>query len=163
MNWDAMFGLSVSPGELVIRGTLMYLIIFILLRIMPNREAGGLNLSNILVVVLIADAAQNGMAGDYRSVTEGVLLVATILSWSLLLDWSAYRFPALRWIVEKQPAPLVLDGVLMRRQMRWELLTEDEVMSQLRHQGIERLSEVQRACIEPDGRISVVKKDDRAN
>jgi hypothetical protein len=47
MNWDAMFGLSVSPGELVIRGTLMYLTIFILLRILPNREAGGLNLSNI--------------------------------------------------------------------------------------------------------------------
>ena len=159
MNWDAMFGLSVPPGELLIRGTLMYLAIFILLRIMPNREAGGLNLSNILVIVLIADAAQNGMAGEYRSVTEGVLLVATILSWSLVLDWSAYRFPALRWILEAQPAPLVRDGVLMRRQMRRELLTEEEIMSQLRHQGIERLSEVRHACIEPDGRISVVKKD----
>jgi uncharacterized membrane protein YcaP (DUF421 family) len=147
MDWDGIFGLSTAPLEIVLRGT----------RVMPNREAGGVNLSNILVIVLIADAAQNGMAGDYRSVPEGILLVGTILFWSVAIDWTGYRFPSLRWILEKQPAPLIEDGVLMRRQMRHELLTEEEVMSQLRQQGVERLSDVRRACIEPDGHISVVK------
>jgi uncharacterized membrane protein YcaP (DUF421 family) len=46
----------------------------------------------------------------------------------------------------------------MRRQMRRELLSEEEVMSRLRQQGIDRLSDVRRACIEPDGHISVVKR-----
>jgi uncharacterized membrane protein YcaP (DUF421 family) len=158
VDWSGIFGLSTSPLEILIRGTAMYLAIFFLLRVMPNREASGVNLSNILVIVLIADAAQNGMAGDYRSVTEGLLLVGTILIWSLGIDWVGHEFPSMRWILEKQPALLIRDGVLMRRQMRRELLSEEEVMSQLRQQGIDRLSDVRRACIEPDGHISVVKR-----
>jgi uncharacterized membrane protein YcaP (DUF421 family) len=47
----------------------------------------------------------------------------------------------------------------MRRNMRRELITEDELMSQLREQGVERVEEVKRACLEGDGRVSVIKKD----
>jgi uncharacterized membrane protein YcaP (DUF421 family) len=59
-----------------------------------------------ILVVLIADAAQNGMSGDYRSITEAFILVGTIIGWTLLIDWLSFRIPALHgWL---QPPPLLL-------------------------------------------------------
>jgi uncharacterized membrane protein YcaP (DUF421 family) len=51
-----------------------------------------MGITDLLVIVLIADAAQNGMAGEYRSLTDGLLLVATIVAWSYALNWLAFRF-----------------------------------------------------------------------
>src|SRR5215207_10900140 len=74
-----------SVAEMVVRGTIMYLALFVLLRVILKRQSSGLGVTDLLVVVLIADAAQNGMAKEYRSVTEGVVLVATIIGWDYAL------------------------------------------------------------------------------
>ena len=68
----------------------MYLLILAGFRIF-RRDAGSLSVSDLLVVVLIADAAQNGLAGEYKSLTEGAVVVATIFMWNFALDWLAYR------------------------------------------------------------------------
>ena len=86
IDWREIFVPSTSPAELVIRGSLMYLVILAVFRVF-RRNSGSLAVSDLLVVVLIADAAQNGMAGEYRSLTEGVILVGTIVLWSVALDW----------------------------------------------------------------------------
>jgi hypothetical protein len=70
LDWGEIFGLTVSPLELIVRGTLMYLFLFGLFRVMVRRRVGAVGMADILVLVIIADAAQNGMAGEYRSVTE---------------------------------------------------------------------------------------------
>src|SRR5215217_2601089 len=75
MKWTEMFALSTPIGEIVVRGTVMYLLLFTLLRVIVKRETGTTGISDLLVIVLIADAAQNGMSGDYSSITEGILLV----------------------------------------------------------------------------------------
>jgi uncharacterized membrane protein YcaP (DUF421 family) len=115
-------------------------------------------MTDLLVIVLIADAAQNGMAGEYKSITEGVVLCVTIVGWSLLLDWLAFHVAFLRGWLEPPNKVLIADGKLQRRQMREELITEDELMSQLRQHGIEDPREVKRAYVEPDGQISVLKQ-----
>lgn len=46
-----------------------------------------MSVTDLLVVVLIADAAHNAMAGDYRSLLDGILLVSTIVFWSYALGW----------------------------------------------------------------------------
>jgi len=146
--------------EIFLRGTLTYLAIFALLRIIIKREAGGqVAYADVLVLVLIADAAQNAMAGNYNSVPDGVLLVATILFWSYALDWLGYHVPALRRLLRPAPLPLVRDGAMLRRNMRRELITEEELMSQLRQSGAEDLAEVKLAVMESDGSISVVTHD----
>jgi uncharacterized membrane protein YcaP (DUF421 family) len=81
-DWEAMFVPHTSPLEMIIRGSIMYLGLFVLLRVVLKRQSGGVAITDILVVVLLADAAQNGMAGDYRSIPDGLLLVGTILFWS---------------------------------------------------------------------------------
>ena len=158
VDWRAVFVPAHSLAEMVVRGTLMYLILFGLLRFILKRQAGGLAITDLLVIVLIADAAQNAMAAEYRSVTEGVVLVATIIVWDYALDWLGYRFPAFQRLVRRPALVLVQDGKLNRRNMRNELITIEELMSHLREQGVEDLSAVQSAHMEPDGHISVIKR-----
>ncbi len=136
----------------------MYLSIYFLLRFVLKRQAGSLGIADVLVLVLIADAAQNAMADDYHSLTDGLLLVSTIVFWSYTLDWLGYRFPRLERIFHAGPLKIVKDGRLMREQMKKELISEDELMSQLRQHGISDVKKVKEACIESDGHISVVKQ-----
>ena len=93
-DWHMMFSPSGSLFDVFIRGTIMYLFIFLLTRVV-RRETGSISVADLLVVVLLADAAQNGMAGEYTSVPEGMVLVGTIVFWSLAVDWAAYNFEAI--------------------------------------------------------------------
>ncbi|HEX8118833.1 MAG TPA: YetF domain-containing protein [Pyrinomonadaceae bacterium] len=158
IDWKAAFVPNVSLLEIVLRGTLVYLLLFFVLRVL-RRQAGALGISDLLVVVLIADAAQNAMSSEYKSVTEGAVLVGTIVAWDYSLDWLGYRFPTLRRVLRPAPLPLVKDGRALRQNMRKELVSMEELMSQLREQGVEHLSEVKECCLEGDGHISVIKKE----
>ena len=80
IDWESVFVPSLSILEVILRGSLIYLFLFIVLRVL-RRGAGAIGISDLLVVVLIADAAQNAMGSQYRSVTEGVVLVLTIVAW----------------------------------------------------------------------------------
>ena len=158
VDWESVFVPTASVAEIVLRGTLVYLLLFFILRFL-RREAGALGISDLLVVVLIADAAQNGMAGEYKSVTEGAVLVGTIAAWDFFLDWLGYRFPAVQRLLRPAPLPLVKDGRVLGRNLRQEFITREELLSQLREQGVEDVSEVKRCYLEGDGHISVIKND----
>ena len=158
IDWKAVFVPETSLAEMVVRGTLVYLLLFVVLRFL-RRGAGALGISDLLVVVLIADAAQNGMAGEYKSVTEGAVLVATIAAWDYSLDWLGYRFEAVGRLLRPAPLPLVRDGRALRMNMRKEMITMEELLSQLREQGVESVEEVKRCRLEGDGHVSVIKRE----
>jgi uncharacterized membrane protein YcaP (DUF421 family) len=161
LDWGEIFGLTVSPLELIVRGTLMYLFLFVLFRVMVRRRVGAVGMADILVLVIIADAAQNGMAGEYRSVTEGAILVGTIIAWNTAIDWLNYRVPALREWLEPPPLLLVQNGRLLHRNLRHEFVTEEELKSKLREKGVKDYSEVAQAHMESDGSVSVIKRQAR--
>lgn len=157
VDWTAVFVPELSLPEVVLRGTLVYLALFLMLRLLPRREVGSVGTSDLLVVVLIADAVQNAMGADYRSVTEGLLLVLTILFWSYLIDWLDHRFPALH-LVNAPPRRLIRDGRILRANLRKERFTEAELMTKLREQGVANAVEVESAYLEGDGKVSVIRK-----
>jgi uncharacterized membrane protein YcaP (DUF421 family) len=163
IDWNSMFVPSVGIVEIVLRGSIIYLALFAVLRFMGRRQAGNFGPADLLVIVLIADAAQNGMGKEYGSVTEGVVLVLTILGWEWLIDWLQFRFPALRPILTPPPLPLVENGELNHANMKHELLSEDELRSQLREKEIARIDDVKLAILEGDGRLSVLKVDRHAH
>lgn len=98
IDWKSVFVPSVGILEIVLRGTIIYLMLFFFLRIL-RREAGALGITDVLVIVLIADAAQNGMAGEYKSITEGLVLVATISFWDYALDWLGHEIPVFQRLI----------------------------------------------------------------
>jgi uncharacterized membrane protein YcaP (DUF421 family) len=158
IDWKAVFVPTVSLAEIVLRGTIVYLLLFFVMRVL-RREAGALGISDLLVVVLIADAAQNAMSSDYKSITEGAVLVGTIIAWDYTLDWLGYRFPAVQRLLRPASLPLVKDGRMLRQNLRKEMITTEELMSLLREQGVEHLSEVKKCYLEGDGHISVIKNE----
>ena len=81
-----------------------------------------------------------------------------IIGWSVGFDWLAYRFPRLGEVLEPRPLPLVVDGRMNRRNMRLELLSEQELLAKLREQGVERVEDVKRATMESDGTVSVIRR-----
>jgi uncharacterized membrane protein YcaP (DUF421 family) len=158
MDWESVFVPSGSLLELVVRGTVLYLALFVMLRLLPRRQLGSLGVSDVLVIVLIADAAQNGLAGEYTSITEGVVLVATILFWDFAIDFLDHRYPQLR-LNASAPRLLVQNGRMIKRNMERQNMSEEDLMSQLRQHGIEHLAGVRRAYAEGDGSISVIKAE----
>ena len=153
-----LFAITVPPWELILRGTLMYWFLFLVFRFVMRRDVGAIGVADVLLLVLIADASQNAMSGGYESVTDGAILVATIVGWNWLLDWAAFRFPVVRRLAEAPPLRLVHHGRVMRANLRRELMTLEELQSKLREQGITDLADVKLAYMEPDGQISVVKR-----
>ena len=152
-----LLGFSMSPLELVLRGTVVYWGLFLLFRFVLRRDAGAIGIADILLLVLIADASQNAMAGSYQSLSEGALLVLTIAGWNWLMDWAAYRFNAVRRFAEPDPLVLVRRGRMLEGNMRREYISTPELMAHLREQGIDKLADVKLARMEPDGRISVIR------
>jgi len=158
IDWREIFVPQASLAGVIVRGTLTYLLLFLILRFFLKRQTGVIGIADLLVVVLVADAAQNAMAAEYKSITEGALLVFTIVFWNYAVDWLGYRFPALQRFVRPPPLQLIKDGRMLVRNMRQEMITAEELNSQLRQQGIESCDEVKEAYIEGDGRISIIKK-----
>jgi uncharacterized membrane protein YcaP (DUF421 family) len=101
--WHDVFVPTHSLLEMFVRGSIMYLVIFALLRFVLKRQTGGLSTPDILLIVLLADAAQNGMANEYRSVTEGIIVVGTIIFWNFAIDWLEFHF--LPWSACCVPPP----------------------------------------------------------
>ncbi|MFG2102651.1 DUF421 domain-containing protein [Micromonospora echinaurantiaca] len=159
-DWGELFALSRPPLEILVRGTVTFLALLALLRLTGQREAGGLGITDVLLIVLVADAAGGGLVGESHSVADGIALVATILFWSVALDALVYRWPRLAVLLKARPRLLIVDGRLNRAVMRREFMTYDEVLSQLRLHGIEDVTRVRRAYLEPNGMISVLRGDD---
>lgn len=158
-DWIDALAPSLPVLELILRGTVTYVGLAVLMRLVGQREAGGLGMTDLLVVLLVVNAATAGLSGEADTVGDGAILVATVLCWSVALDALSYRWPRIGRIFKAGPRLLVQEGELNRATMRRELMSKEEVMSQLRLHGIEHLDEVHRACIEPNGMVSVVLRE----
>jgi uncharacterized membrane protein YcaP (DUF421 family) len=154
-DWRALFVPSGSLLELFVRGTLLYFFILAAMRVL-RRLGGSVGTADLIVIVLVADAAQNAMAGEYKSITEGGLLVGLIFAWDYVVDWLSYRYAFVRSLVQPPPVLLVRDGHAIRRHLRAELLTMEDLKEQMREQGVDDLRKVKRCFMESDGRMSVI-------
>lgn len=159
----ALFAFNVSPLELMLRGSVVYWFLFLVFRFVLRRDAGSMGIADILLLVLIADASQNAMAGGYDTVAEGLVLVGTIAGWNWAMDWLSFRYNSVRRFTEPPPLVLVRRGRILARNLRREYVTVPELMAGLREHGIDKLSQVKMARMEADGGITVIRERDGAS
>jgi uncharacterized membrane protein YcaP (DUF421 family) len=152
----SLFTFGVSPWELVARGSLVYWFLFVLFRFILHRNTGSVGLADILVIVVIADASQNGMAGEYKTVSEAFVLIGTIAAWDLWIDRMSYHFGWFARFAAPPVVPLIRHGRVIQANLRREMLSVEELESEVRASGIEAISKVKFAALEPDGKVSVV-------
>jgi uncharacterized membrane protein YcaP (DUF421 family) len=144
----------------MLRGTLVFWLLFLIFRFVLRRDVGAVGIADILLLVIVADAAQNAMSGGYDTFAEGAVLVLTIVAWNWLLDVLSFRFAIVRRFATPSRLTLVQRGVPQRRNMRREFITIEELLEKLREHGIEKLADVKAAYLEGDGQISVIRNAD---
>jgi uncharacterized membrane protein YcaP (DUF421 family) len=160
VDWQSLFAFSMPPLELVVRGSAVYFFLYLVFRVVLRRDVGSIAIADVLILVLIADAAQNAMAGEYKTISDGFVLLGTLIGWNVLLDWLSFRFPALRRLVQSPPLLLISDGRLLAANLRKEMMSREELLAKLREHGVEDIAQVKRAIMEPDGQVSVIKTAD---
>jgi uncharacterized membrane protein YcaP (DUF421 family) len=159
IDWSGLFSLSLPLLELLLRGSVIYLALVLMFRIILKRETSSVSLTDLLVIVLIASAVESGISGGYTSITDALVLVGTILAWDFILDWLSFNVPAFRKIITPSTVKLMDRGRYLYRNMRREYITEEELRSQIRKNGLESPAQVKAAYMESDGRISIIPFD----
>ena len=153
-----VFGLTKPLWEIGLRATVVYLALILLVRAVPKRNAGHISPNDMLTLIIIGGMGTDAIMGGSTSVGDLLLMVGLVLAWGYVLDALEYRVPFLQRLLRDRQTRLVEDGRMLRRNMRREMVTEEELMTVLRKQGVRDLSAVQSAFLEADGEISVLKR-----
>ena len=157
VDWTGLFTPDTPILESVVRGTVTYIAIFFFVRVLPSRQIGGVGMNDLLLIVLVASAATNSLAGEHKSVVSGLVLVVTVIAWSYLFNWLGFHFPSIQRLFQAAPKVIIEDGEFRQDIMQKELFTEEELKGKLRRQGTDDVSKVRKAYIESDGQISVIE------
>jgi uncharacterized membrane protein YcaP (DUF421 family) len=144
--------------DLVGRATFLFFFVFALTRVIGRRELSGLEPFDLILLIVLGDAIQQGLTQDDYSVTGAVIVVSVFALLQVLLSYAGFRFPKLRPVLEGQPIVIIQDGKPIERTMRRERIAVDEVMEEARQQQISSLDEIAWAIVESCGNISFIKK-----
>lgn len=155
-SWGEIFAVESPLVELIVRGTTLYFAIIAFIRLMP-RIGGELAVMDLVFLLLVAEAAAHGM-GEHKTVGDAIVLVATLMAWNYLFNFLSLHIPLFERLISGSPVQVVRDGRLLRRNMRREYLTEDELMAQLRRHGLEKIEDVKVAYIEGEGQLTIIPR-----
>jgi uncharacterized membrane protein YcaP (DUF421 family) len=155
-----LFSMDLGLVEAFARGTVVYWVLYLLFRLGGRRNIGSLGFADIVVVILVSEAVGDALSGGSHTLTDGLMVAATIIFWPYLVDRLCYFFPKLDAVMAPSKLCLVQDGKIELRNMRREFVTKAELMEQLRIHGVASVGQVKRAYLESNGEISVVSYED---
>jgi uncharacterized membrane protein YcaP (DUF421 family) len=144
--------------DLVLRATVIFLALYLLVRLMGKRELGQMTPFELIVLVVIGDLIQQGVTQNDFSLTGAVIAVSTIAFWALVFSWLSYLSPAAERLLEGEPRVIIRDGELLEANLRRSRLTRSEIESEMRLAGIARLGDVAWGILEPRGKISFIQR-----
>jgi uncharacterized membrane protein YcaP (DUF421 family) len=144
--------------DLAIRATVLFLFVFLLTRIMGKRELSSLEPFDLILLIVMGDAIQQGLTQDDYSVTGAVIVVGTFTMLQVLLSFLSYKFPKLRPALDGEPIVVVQDGKPIEKNLRRERLTVAEVLVEARCQQVTSMEDIAWAVLETSGKISVIPK-----
>ena len=143
--------------EPILRGSIIYLFIFFVVRLLGKKKLSELAPSDLVLLILISISVQNGLNGDDHSITAGLMTVTVFGILSLIIKELTYRFRWFEKIIEGQPEVIILNGKIHKKVLQKEKITDAELFEALREHEIMRPEDVKCAILEADGQISVIK------
>ena len=153
-----VFMFETPVWEILARGTAVYLLVAVVLRLVPKRQMGSIAPNDMIALVIVGSLAADAIMGGISALPDILLMILVIISWDYLSNLAEFHFPRFRGVAQDSPTLLVYQGVLLRENLRKEKLTEQELAASLRIQGIDDIADVQQAILEVDGQISVVAR-----
>ena len=144
--------------DLAIRATVLFFFVYLLTRIMGRRELSSLEPFDLILLIVIGDAIQQGLTQDDYSVTGALIVVGTFAVLQMLLSFLSYHVRALRPVLEGEPIVIVQDGKPIEKNLKRERLTVNEVLVEARQQQVASMDEIEWAVLETSGKISIIPK-----
>lgn len=146
-------------GGIATKTTIIYFFLVIGLRILGKRELGQMNIYDLVLIIVLANAVQNAMVGDDTTVVGGITAATTLLVLNRVFTLAMLHSKRLEHVMVGEPVVILNDGKLIDARMRHEGVTEEQVLAALREHGLERLDQAHMCILEVDGTISVVSSD----
>lgn len=153
-----LFELSAPWWVFVLRATAIYVLVMVLIRVSGKRAVGQFTPFDLVMLILIGNAVQNGINGGDNSLTGAAIMATTLIALNYGVAFVTSRSRRVERIVEGEPVVLARDGKLFEGVLRRELVSREDFRESLRMNGIEDVSEVELALLETNGSISVVAK-----
>ena len=143
-----------------IRTIILYLVLIIGLRLTGKRQIGELEPIELVLTLLLSDLASVPMQDFGIPLLNGLVPILTLLSLSTLFSYFSLRSVRFRSLVCGEPAIIIRDGKLLQNVMRHNRLTLDELLEELRGQGVCDIDDVKYAILETSGQLSVLLRSD---
>lgn len=153
--YESMFHLHLPIIEKILRPMIVYLALIGFLRIFGKRELAQLNPFDLVVLLSLSNTVQNAMIGDDNTVSGGIIGAFSLLTINWALSRILFYTPRLNQTIEGSSTLLIDRGVIDRKAMKQETLTDNELLSVLHKQGVDRVEDVERAVLEPNGTFFV--------
>jgi uncharacterized membrane protein YcaP (DUF421 family) len=144
--------------DIVLRGIVLFAFVSFVMRIVGRRELSSLGAIDLVLLIVLGDAIQQGLTQDDYSVTGAMIAVSTIAIMQVSMSYVGFRFRRLRPVLEGEPIVIIQDGRVIERNLRRDRITVDEVLEEARQQQIGSLDDVAWAVLEPNGKISFLSK-----
>ncbi len=146
--------------DIVGRGVVVFVFLYLLMRVPARRELSSLEPFDLIFLIILGDAVQQGLTQDDYSLTGAMLGVGTSGILQAATSDANFRFPRLRSFLDGQPLVVVQDGKPIEKNLKRERLTMDDLAEAARHEGIAKLDDVAWAVMETSGMITFIKKSD---
>ena len=141
-----------------IRSFITYILLLLVLRLMGKRQIGELQPSELVTTLLLSEVASQPVTDDNIPLVYGLVPVAAILSFEVILSFAITKNKRLKKIMTGEISVLIDKGKLNMEEMKKNRISLEELASELRQKNIADISRVQYAIMEKNGKISVIEK-----
>lgn len=156
---NELFQLSAPWWHFVLRACVVYVLVMVLVRVSGKRAVGQFTPFDLVLLILIGNAVQNGINGGDNSLTGAAIMATTLIALNYVVAWQTSRNRMVERWVEGEPVVLARDGKVFKHVLRRELVSHDDFAEALRMNNIDDVGDVRLALLETNGRISVIPRE----
>ncbi len=154
-----LFQLSAPWWHFVVRGVAIYVLVTVLVRISGKRAVGQFTPFDLILLILIGNAVQNGINGGDNSLTGAFVMATTLILLNRAVAWGSARSARFRHLVEGRSTVMARDGQVFKDVLRRELVSESDFRKAMRQSGCEDESDIKLAILETNGHITIETKE----
>ena len=155
-----LFQLSSPWWHFVARGVVVYVLVMVLMRLSGKRAVGQFTPFDLVMLILIGNAVQNGINGGENSLSGALLMAGTLVALNYATAWLTARSVIAERLIEGVPVIVARDGKALYDVLRRELVSKDDFEEALRNNNVRSVDDVEVAILETNGKISVIPKRD---
>jgi uncharacterized membrane protein YcaP (DUF421 family) len=145
--------------ELVIRASVIYWFLWVVVRGTGKRALADMSPLDLLILVIIGDLVQQGTTASDMSIVGAMIVISVLLLWAFAADWVSQRSRKVEKALMGEPVVIVHDGKIIAKRARRERLSDEDVASAAREQGIGHIASIRFGVMEPDGKFSFITRD----